>query len=99
LNSDEDDQNHDEIQLKNELNEFIKKNENNIFIGGNRKNKLEIKLIDNMYKMNFGNDYSTLTEQNINLNDEKIIKKIRHRKYMRNIREKNKLKYLQDDIL
>jgi len=46
--------------------------------------------------MKFDNVFSTLTEQNINLNDDKLIKKIRHKKYMRHNREKNKLADLQD---
>jgi hypothetical protein len=48
--------------------------------------------------MKFNGEFSTLTEQYVNLNDEKAIKKIRHRKYMRHIREKNKLDNLQDNI-
>ena len=44
--------------------------------------------INEKYKMKFDGEFSTLTEQNINLNDKKSIKKIRHIKY---IREKNKL--------
>lgn len=67
-----------------------------VYVGGGKKNKIEIRQIDDKYKMKFDNDFSTLTEQNININDEKTIKKIRHRKYMRHIREKNKLDELKE---
>jgi chromosome segregation ATPase len=85
--------------LKKELDDFIVNNRNNnnedinniVYVGGGKKNKIEIRQIDEKYKMKFDGEFSTLTEQNINLNDEKAIKKIRHRKYMRHIREKNKL--------
>lgn len=86
-------------ELKKELDDFIvnNRNDNNentnniVYVGGGKKNKIEIRQIDDKYKMKFDGEFSTLTEQNINLNDEKVIKKIRHRKYMRHIREKNKL--------
>ena len=89
------------IQLKKEMENFIINNldeekNNVVFIGGGKKSKIEIKQIDDKYKMKFDNEYSTLTEQNVNLNDEKTIKKIRHRKYMRHNREKNKLVDLRD---
>jgi len=35
-----------------------------------KKNKIEIRQIDDKYKMKFDGEFSTLTEQNINLNDE-----------------------------
>lgn len=96
--NDSDTDNNNKGELKKELDNFIlNNNNNNVFFGGGKK-KIEIRQIDNKYKMKFDNDYSTLTEQNVNLNDEKTIKKIRHRKYMRHNREKNKLKDLQDEI-
>jgi hypothetical protein len=69
-----------------------------VYVGGGKKNKIEIRQIDDKYKMKFDNVFSTLTEQNINLNDDKLIKKIRHRKYMRHNREKNRLADLQEEI-
>ena len=91
----------DGINLKKELDDFIKNNNDVnsvVYVGGGKKNKIEIRQIDNKYKMKFDNVFSTLTEQNINLNDDKLIKKIRHRKYMRHNREKNKLADLQEEI-
>lgn len=89
--------------LKEELDDYIVNNRNNnnediniVYVGGGKKNKIEIRQIDEKYKMKFDGEFSTLTEQNINLNDEKTIKKIRHRKYMRHIREKNKLDVLKE---
>lgn len=89
--------------LKEELDDYIVNNRNNnnediniVYVGGGKKNKIEIRQIDEKYKMKFDGVFSTLTEQNINLNDEKTIKKIRHRKYMRHIREKNKLDELKE---
>lgn len=87
--------------LKKKLDDFIKNNKNDdniIYIGGGKKSKIEIRQIDDKYKMKFDNVFSTLTEQNINLNDDKLIKKIRHRKYMRHNREKNRLADLQEEI-
>ena len=90
------------INIKKELDEFIMNNKNNnvgspsndrniaMRGGGKKKNSIEIIQIDDKYKMKFDNDFNTLTEQNINFNDEKLIKKIRHRKYMRHNRDKNK---------
>ena len=72
---------------------------NIVYVGGGKKNKIEIRQIDDKYKMKFDGEFSTLTEQNINLNDEKTIKKIRHRKYMRHNREKNKLDDLRNELL
>jgi len=74
------------IILKNinneELDDFIINNKNEIedinnivYVGNGKKNKIEIRQINNKYKMNFDGDFSTLTEQNINLNDKKMIKK------------------------
>lgn len=93
--------------LKEELDDFIVNNRNNnnedinniVYVGGGKKNKIEIRQIDEKYKMKFDGEFSTLTEQNINLNDEKAIKKIRHRKYMRHIREKNKLDDLRNELI
>lgn len=93
--------------LKEELDDFIVNNRNNnnedinniVYVGGGKKNKIEIRQIDEKYKMKFDGEFSTLTEQNINLNDEKTIKKIRHRKYMRHIREKNKLDELKEIMI
>jgi len=62
-----------------------------LFLSMVEKNKIEIRQIDDKYQMKFDNEYYTLTEQNVNFNDDNTIKKIRHRKYMRFIREKNKL--------
>ena len=91
FNSEEENNKSNEIKLKKELNEFIIKNKNNdnniILLGGGNK-KIEIKKINDIYKMKFNDDYSTLTDQNINLNNNKLIKKIRHRKYMRHNRIK-----------
>lgn len=100
LNDSDDGKNNKEM-MKKELNDFILNNRNTnniIHVGSGKKNKIEIRQIDDMYKMKFDSDFSTLTEQNINFNDEKLIKKIRHRKYMRHIREKNKLEHLREII-
>lgn len=84
---------------KNTLSVFRGDINNIVYVGGGKKNKIEIRQIDEKYKMKFDGEFSTLTEQNINLNDEKAIKKIRHRKYMRHIREKNKLDDLRNELL
>ena len=76
----------------------FKGNENVVINPENKKNKIEIRQIDDKYKMNFDNGFSTSTEQNIDLNDDKLIKKIRHRKYMRHNGEKNKLADLEEEI-
>ncbi len=106
LNDSDNIKNVNEGELKKELDDFIINNRNDIeninnivYVGGGKKNKIEIRQIDDKYKMKFDGEFSTLTEQNINLNNEKTIKKIRHRKYMRHIREKNKLEDLRDELL
>jgi hypothetical protein len=106
LNDSDNIKNVNEGELKKELDDFIINNRNDIeninnivYVGGGKKNKIEIRQINDKYKMKFDGEFSTLTEQNINLNDEKTIKKIRHRKYMRHIREKNKLEDLRDELL
>lgn len=98
LNESDNNTNKNNNELRKELDNFIINNRDDnkdinkiVYVGGGKKNKIEIRQIDDKYKMKFDNDFSTLTEQNININDEKTIKKIRHRKYMRHIREKNKL--------
>lgn len=97
-------ENNNNDNLKKELDIFIENNKNInddndvVYVGGGKKNKIEIRQIDDKYKMKFDNIFSTLTEQNINLNDEKLIKKIRHRKYMRHNRDKNKLKDLEEEV-
>ena len=124
VNESEENNINDGINLKKELDAFIKNNNDTqeikqdliscahqkndniflgcvnsvVYVGGGKKNKIEIRQIDDKFKMKFDNVFSTLTEQNINLNDDKLIKKIRHRKYMRHNREKNKLADLQDEI-
>lgn len=102
INDSEDNKKVKKKELKKELDIFINNNKNEvdniIYVGGGKKNKTEIRQIDDKYKMKFDNGFSTLTEQNINFNDEKLIKKIRHRKYMRHNREKNKLADLQEEI-
>ena len=113
LKSDSDDNDKKKI-LQNELEDFITNNkniqqdnniENNqnnqnnvVFVGGGKKNSFEIRKIDSKYKMKFDNVFSTLTEQNIDFKDDAKIKKIRHKKYMRRSREKNKLADLQDEL-
>ena len=102
INESEDNKKVNKKELKKELDIFINNNKNKvdniIYVGGGKKNKIEIRQIDDKYKMKFDNGFSTLTEQNINFNDDKLIKKIRHRKYMRHNREKNKLADLQEEI-
>ena len=101
VNESEENDINDDINLKKELDDFIKNNNDVnsvVYVGGGKKNKIEIRQIDDKYKMKFDNVFSTLTEQNINLNDDKLIKKIRHRKYMRHNREKNRLADLQEEI-
>lgn len=98
---------------KQELENFIKNNQNNnnhifasheqfrsknadigkiIYQKGGSKGKIEIREINGIKKIKdkFNDDYSTLTEQNIDLNNEDGIKKMKHRKYMRHIREQKK---------
>lgn len=103
LNESDNNTNKNNNELRKELDNFIINNRDDnkdinkiVYVGGGKKNKIEIRQIDDKYKMKFDNDFSTLTEQNININDEKTIKKIRHRKYMRHIREKNKLDELKE---
>jgi len=106
LNESDNNTNKNNNELRKELDNFIINNRDDnedinkiVYVGGGKKNKIEIRQIDDKYKMKFDNDFSTLTEQNININDEKTIKKIRHRKYMRHIREKNKLDDLRNELL
>jgi len=91
----------EECGTKQELADFIKKNQGKIIYqkGGN-KGKTEIREFNGIKKLKekFNEDYSTLTEQNINLNDDAAIKKMKHRKYMRHIREQKKLQQLQEDL-
>lgn len=99
LNSEEEKENKDKNTLRNELNNFITQNQNIdniVYTGGGKKNKIEIRQIDDKFKMKFDNDFSTITEQNVNFDNEKEIKKIRHRKYMRHNREQKKNTKLQD---
>lgn len=86
---------------KEELYDFIKNNQDMgkiIYQKGGNKGKIEIKEFDGIKKLKFNDDYSTLTEQNIDLNDVTVIKKMKHRKYMRHIREQKKLQQLQEDL-
>lgn len=86
---------------KEELYDFIKNNQDMgkiIYQKGGNKGKIEIKEFDGIKKLKFNDDYSTLTEQNIDLNDDTVIKKMKHRKYMRHSREQKKLQQLQEDL-
>lgn len=91
---------------KQELNDYIKNNLSAqdkgkiIYQKGGNKGKIEIRDFDGIKKIKekFNEDYSTLTEQNINLNDDDAIQKMKHRKYMRHNREQKKLKQLQEDL-
>ena len=86
---------------KEELYDFIKNNQDMgkiIYQKGGNKGKIEIKEFDGIKKLKFNDDYSTLTEQNIDLNDDTVIKKMKHRKYMRHCREQKKLQQLQEDL-
>lgn len=88
---------------KQELDYFIKNNQDKgkiIYQKGGSKGKIEIREFDGIKKIKdkFNEDYSTLTEQNININDDNAIKKMKHRKYMRYDREQKKLKQLQEDL-
>lgn len=91
---------------KQELEDFIKNNlsmQNKgkiIYQKGGNKGKIEIRDFDGIKKLKdkFNDDYSTLTEQNINLNDDEAIKKMKHRKYMRHNRVQKKLQQLQEDL-
>ena len=112
FNTNEEINKNDGEKLQNELKQFINENDkqekiiinnlqnNNdvVFVGGGKKNSIEIRKIDDKYKMKFDNGFSTITEQNIDLKDDVKIKKIRHKKYMRHNREKNKLADLQYEI-
>ncbi len=112
FNTNEEINENDGEKLQNELKQFINENgkqekiiinnvQNNndvVFVGGGKKNSIEIRKIDDKYKMKFENGFSTITEQNIDLKDDAKIKKIRHKKYMRHNREKSKLADLQYEL-
>lgn len=86
-------------ETKQEIDEFIKKNQDILLYqkGGN-KGKIEIREIGGKKKINFNDDYSTLTEQNIDLKNDDAIKKMKHRKYMRRNREQKRIEQLKNDL-
>lgn len=91
----------DEIVNKEEIEDFIRNNQDNKLVytgGGKYKGKIEVFDINGELKMKINDDFSTLTEQNIDLKNEALIKKTKHRKYMRHNREQKKLNQLADDI-
>lgn len=78
---------------KDEIEEFIRNNQNTNIVytgGGKHKGKIEILDINGKLKMKINDNLSTLTEQNIDLKNENLIKKTKHRKYMRHNREQKK---------
>ena len=83
------------------INDENKENNNNIFeqgskilakslqIGGKNKNRFTIHDIEGTLKMYINNDFSTITEQNIDKNDLDLGRKIYNRKNVRRSRNKN----------
>ena len=63
----------------------------NKMVGGIKKiGKIEVNNVDNKFKMLIGGEFTTLTEQDIDIDDETIIKRIHNRKYMRYYRKNKK---------
>ena len=90
-------------ELKKELDNFIFNNTNNINKvvysgGGKHKGKIEIIDINGELKMKINDEFTTLTEQNIDLKNDALIKKTKHRKYMRQSRKNNKLNQIREDL-
>lgn len=66
--------------------------------GGNKQNKTQIHLIDDVKKMVIGGELTTLTEQDINIDDKKKVQLIYTKKYRRYKRQKDKQDILLNEL-
>ena len=87
-------------EINNEMDIIINKKNDNIIIkpdepiinnigGGNKKDRFTIHDIEGTLKMFINNDFSTITDQNIDKNDINLGRKIYNRKNVRRCRNKN----------
>ena len=64
--------------------------------GNNKNNKMNVEIIDNVKKMVIGGELTTLTEQDINIDDKKKVHLIYNKKNKRYNREQEKQKLLNE---
>jgi hypothetical protein len=79
---DETDDNYIDVYKNNNIVNDTQENKQNLS-GGNKKNKMDIQIINNVKKMFIGEELTTLTEQDINLEDKKKIHITYNKKYKR----------------